>query len=563
MKLNCTADERSRAILTIGVALLVPLLLSARHWSIRIRTLSGNYVSAQAGGGGALMADRSAGRDWETFTVIDLNAGELNDNDMVALCTFNGHFVSALNSGGDELNATAERPDRWETFILKRARSRDERKIADGDTLVFESISGYLISATGGGGAGLRVDRTAVGSWEKFVLDSLGPPARLKLSGPFTQPQMILATPIGQDHDGTKGPAIWNCSHPFLGDKPPHCYDGHNGTDFLLAGAFAAMNAGSIDVVAAAPGFVIQIADGNVDNCHVKFPPPPPNASPEDWIDCPGTTETAANFVVILQDDGRIAFYYHLRRESVTVRIGDRVGCGQALGKIGSSGISSVPHLHFSLASVPLDEKFPELGSGSLESPKINWLVDPYTPEVLWTHLSGQVPDNVCLSQPGAALRVPRHIGEPCAMPLQPCEPFLTCDQGTCRMVGLLPGASCDQNNTCALGLVCRNGQCVPIDPQDLGSSCNVADRRFCDFPAVCDNGVCHILDVPINMVCDENHRCGPGLECRNGKCHQIVTQAVENAVHEAVENPPCVTPCPPNGCPWGFHCDNGCCLTN
>jgi murein DD-endopeptidase MepM/ murein hydrolase activator NlpD len=56
-----------------------------------------------------------------------------------------------------------------------------------------------------------------------------------------------------------------------------------------------------------------------------------------------------ANFVRIVHDDGSMALYAHLSAGSVLVRPGDRVGQGQLLGKSGNTGLSTGPHLHFSV----------------------------------------------------------------------------------------------------------------------------------------------------------------------------------------------------------------------
>lgn len=51
--------------------------------------------------------------------------------------------------------------------------------------------------------------------------------------------------------------------------------------------------------------------------------------------------------VLVLHDDGTQGLYAHL--SSKTVRAGQRVSAGQLIGKIGSTGNSSGPHLHFEL----------------------------------------------------------------------------------------------------------------------------------------------------------------------------------------------------------------------
>jgi murein DD-endopeptidase MepM/ murein hydrolase activator NlpD len=45
------------------------------------------------------------------------------------------------------------------------------------------------------------------------------------------------------------------------------------------------------------------------------------------------------------------ANYAHLQRGSLKVRVGERVRRGQLLGRLGQSGNSAAPHLHFHLSS--------------------------------------------------------------------------------------------------------------------------------------------------------------------------------------------------------------------
>jgi murein DD-endopeptidase MepM/ murein hydrolase activator NlpD len=54
-----------------------------------------------------------------------------------------------------------------------------------------------------------------------------------------------------------------------------------------------------------------------------------------------------ANRVVIDHGGGVIARYLHLKKDSILVQPGQVVQCGEALALIGSSGNSSLPHLHF------------------------------------------------------------------------------------------------------------------------------------------------------------------------------------------------------------------------
>ncbi len=107
----------------------------------------------------------------------------------------------------------------------------------------------------------------------------------------------------------------------------------HRGIDYSLwPFPWHVMDAGTVDVVAAAPGTLIEKRDGAYDRA------------------CTWDGPDDANYVIILHGDGSIARYLHLKRSSVTaLAIGTQVAAGTVLGKVGSSGISKGPHLHFEL----------------------------------------------------------------------------------------------------------------------------------------------------------------------------------------------------------------------
>lgn len=56
-----------------------------------------------------------------------------------------------------------------------------------------------------------------------------------------------------------------------------------------------------------------------------------------------------ANVIRVLHEDGSMALYAHLQEGGVFVRTGDRVNLGQVIGRAGSTGFSSGPHLHFAI----------------------------------------------------------------------------------------------------------------------------------------------------------------------------------------------------------------------
>lgn len=87
---------------------------------------------------------------------------------------------------------------------------------------------------------------------------------------------------------------------------------------------------------AVAAGRVAEVRDGNPDNPARTVPP--------------GVAEKH-NGVTIDHGDGEVSWYVHARNGSIVVKVGDQVERGQLLGRIGNSGASAVPHLHFTLVA--------------------------------------------------------------------------------------------------------------------------------------------------------------------------------------------------------------------
>ena len=103
----------------------------------------------------------------------------------------------------------------------------------------------------------------------------------------------------------------------------------HSGIDyFLWPFEWYMHNESLVNVVAAEDGIIIGKDDGNFDaNCQ-----------------CQGMW----NAVYVRHDDGSTAWYGHLQRNSLTsLSLGANITRGDYVGKVGSSGCSSGPHLHF------------------------------------------------------------------------------------------------------------------------------------------------------------------------------------------------------------------------
>lgn len=151
----------------------------------------------------------------------------------------------------------------------------------------------------------------------------------------------------------TAGTAIqdYNCG--------TNTYDGHHGTDIAIwPYSFYKMDNNLMEVVAAAPGFIVQKADGNFDrNCAMG--------------------SALANSVIISHSDGSIALYWHMKQNSVTTKeVGDWVDTGEYLGVIGSSGSSTGPHLHFEVWTNGSSSSYKDPYSGTCNTLNANswWL---------------------------------------------------------------------------------------------------------------------------------------------------------------------------------------------
>jgi hypothetical protein len=92
---------------------------------------------------------------------------------------------------------------------------------------------------------------------------------------------------------------------------------------------------------------VLAVADGRISGLTDRLP------------DNPGSNEPASrtitldnvvgNYLILDLGHGRFALYAHLQPGSLRVKLGDTVKAGQVLAKLGNSGNSDSPHLHFQL----------------------------------------------------------------------------------------------------------------------------------------------------------------------------------------------------------------------
>lgn len=97
-------------------------------------------------------------------------------------------------------------------------------------------------------------------------------------------------------------------------------------------------------VLAVADAIVVEARDGLPDN--------PPGHNTDFHPAIPVTIDTAGgNSITLDLGDGQFAHYYHLRSDSVRVKVGDHVRRGLTIAQIGASGDAREPHLHFEVTT--------------------------------------------------------------------------------------------------------------------------------------------------------------------------------------------------------------------
>jgi Peptidase family M23 len=95
---------------------------------------------------------------------------------------------------------------------------------------------------------------------------------------------------------------------------------------------------------------VLAVADAKVVAVRDSYPDVLTPERPAKWTD----DDVSGNYVGLELASRRFAFYEHLQRGSVRVKVGDSVRAGQPIARLGRSGVNSAgPHLHFHVGSDP------------------------------------------------------------------------------------------------------------------------------------------------------------------------------------------------------------------
>jgi murein DD-endopeptidase MepM/ murein hydrolase activator NlpD len=96
------------------------------------------------------------------------------------------------------------------------------------------------------------------------------------------------------------------------------------------------------DVLAVADGVVVSVRNGMPEETPSK---------PTVAVHEPG--DYGGNHVILQLATNVYAAYAHMQPGSITVKLGDSVKAGDRIGKLGNTGNSTAPHLHFGLLDRP------------------------------------------------------------------------------------------------------------------------------------------------------------------------------------------------------------------
>ena len=111
------------------------------------------------------------------------------------------------------------------------------------------------------------------------------------------------------------------------------------------------------EILAPAGGTVVYTRNDVPENPHPGKPPGDDYYRPlHDPV-----TAYAGNSVIIDHGNSEYSVMMHMQTGSVTVKVGDRLVTGQVIGRLGSSGSSGGPHLHYQLQSGPRLWQYPSL----------------------------------------------------------------------------------------------------------------------------------------------------------------------------------------------------------
>ena len=114
------------------------------------------------------------------------------------------------------------------------------------------------------------------------------------------------------------------------------------------------------DVLAVADGRVVSLANDEPEDAGAMQRPDETNEAYATRLRqgqserlARGAVAVSGNFVMLDHGQNEFSMSAHLQPGSVRVKVGNQVKTGDVIGKLGSSGNSTEPHLHFQLSDTP------------------------------------------------------------------------------------------------------------------------------------------------------------------------------------------------------------------
>jgi murein DD-endopeptidase MepM/ murein hydrolase activator NlpD len=171
-------------------------------------------------------------------------------------------------------------------------------------------------------------------------------------------------------------------TQPFKTPRPKND-DGHTGVDFSFFRFNDIVGIEGLPVDAVLPGEVVTVINDKDPYGYalivetplkeldpalaavLSLPEVQPTVAPDPRVNCPAGGE----LTFTLSDTERSVYtlYGHLQ-EMPIVQVGDQVTCGQQLGLVGNSGMSSNAHLHFETRVGPSGARFESMAYYTLQS---------------------------------------------------------------------------------------------------------------------------------------------------------------------------------------------------
>ena len=144
-------------------------------WRLNLQTWTGDFVRAEHGGGGRVIANRSRPLTQETLIVDADFPGCVEHGSVISLRATDGSYLRAVDGGGGLVDSRGVRPGTWERFLVERVEEPDGL-VGPVDDIALRSADGrYLRVRYRERSRPLRAEGSTVGPWERFVITARRP----------------------------------------------------------------------------------------------------------------------------------------------------------------------------------------------------------------------------------------------------------------------------------------------------------------------------------------------------------------------------------------------------